>query len=539
VNELTEKPDSDVVIIGAGHNGLVAAGYLTRAGYSVTVLERRHIVGGAATTEEFHPGFHNSVCSYVVSLLNPVVVEDLELEHYGLEIMDRADCTLQPGREARSGCFFPGDPEAFMAVVAGLSEQDAAVFGRFQTVLEMAADMLRSMVLETPPNSGGLPDLMRAGKSADRLRKIGPEMQAEFMKIMTMSVAEYLDEWFESDDLKSLYSQQAFVGNMVSPYSAGSAYVLIHHFFGEVNGKVGAWGHAKGGMGAITQAMARSAEAHGANIEVSAPVEAVMIESGVATGVRLKVGREIRGRLVAANTNPKLLFSELVPDAAVPAQFKRRMENFRCHSGTLRINLALDGLPQFTCLNHLPQAEQEQRLQGLILFNGNWQYCENAYHEARTRGWSSHPIIEMYMPTTIDDTLAPAGKHVVSLFCQHFAFDLPDGRNWDEEKQVAADTVIDFIAEFCPGLRELLLGVQVLSPLDLEREFGLIGGDIMHGVLSMDQMYSMRPVAGHADYRMPVKNLYLCGSGAHPGGGVSGNPGRNAAREMIKDLKRR
>jgi len=530
---------TDAVIIGAGHNGLVAAGYLARAGHSVTVLERRGMVGGAAVTEEFHPGFRNSVCSYVVSLLNPAVIEDLELGRYGLEIMDGADCTLQPGREPGGGCFFPDDADEYMQVVASLSGRDAEAFPRFERTLEMAAAMMRQLVAETPPNlGGGLLDLIRAGRLANRLRKLGPEMQTEFMKLMTMSVAEYMDEWFESVELKSQYSQQAFVGNMVSPYSAGSAFVLIYHFFGEVNGKLGAWGHARGGMGSITQAMARSAEAHGATIEVDAPVAEVLIEDGVARGVRLEDGRELRAKIVAANTNPKLLFSRLVPEHAVPEAFRRRMDNFRCHSGTLRLNLALDALPRFTCIDHLSDEEQLARLQGMTLFNGDWQYDEDAYHDARSRGWSERPIIEMYMPSVIDDTLAPPGKHVVSLFCQHFAYALPDGRSWDDEKQKAADHVIDFVAGFAPNLRDVLLGTQVLSPLDLEREYGLVGGDIMHGCLGLDQLYSMRPVAGYADYRMPVRNLYLCGSGAHPGGGVSGNPGRNAAREMLKDLKR-
>jgi phytoene dehydrogenase-like protein len=530
---------TDAIVVGAGHNGLVAAGYLARAGHSVTVLERRGIVGGAAITEEFLPGFRNSVCSYVVSLLNPVVIEDLELEKYGLEIMDGADCTLQPGLEPGSGCFFPDDADEYMRVVASLSTRDAEAFPRFERALEMAAQMMRELVLETPPNiGGGLLDLIRAGKLANRLRKLGPEMQAEFMKLMTMSVAEYMDEWFESVALKSQYSQQAFVGNMVSPYSAGSAFVLIYHFFGEVNGKLGAWGHARGGMGSITQAMRRSAEAHGARIEVDAPVAEVLIENGVARGVRLEDGREMRAKIVAANLNPKLLFSKLVPREKQPADFRRRIDNYRCHSGTLRMNLALDDLPRFTCIGHLADGEQLARLQGMTLFNGDWQYCEDAYHDARSRGWSRRPIIEMYMPSAIDDSLAPPGKHVVSLFCQHFAYELPEGRDWDEEKAHAADHVLDFVGEFCPNLRDILLGAQVLSPLDLEREYGLVGGCIMHGCLGLDQLYSMRPVPGYADYRMPIDNLYLCGSGAHPGGGVSGNPGRNAAREMIRDLKK-
>ena len=514
------RPDYDVIIIGAGHNGLTAAGYLARAGYSVHLLERRHIIA-----------------SYVVSLLNPAIIRELELEKFGLEILDRAETTLIPTLAADGGHFFSADGGEYMAKVAALSPRDAEVYPAFEAMLEMAAGVLRDLVRQTPPNlGGGLGDLIRAGKFANQLRKLGPENQAEFMKIMTMSVADYLDEWFESDVLKSLFSQQAFVGYMASPYAPGSAYVLIHHFFGEVNGKTGAWGHARGGMGAITRAMAQSAEAHGATMETGAAVEEVLIENGRAAGVRLADGRTLRARIVASNAHPRLLFERLVPKSALPENFRRRIERYRSHSGTLRMNLALDGLPRFTCLSEMSDAEQRDRLHGMILFNGDWAYCEKAFQDALSRGWSEEPIMEIYLPTTIDDGLAPPGKHVMSLFCQHFPYDLPDGRSWDEEKQVAADHVIDFVGRYCPNLRDILLGMQVLSPLDLERDFGLVRGCIMHGNLAMDQMYSMRPVPGFADYRMPVKGLYLCGAGAHPGGGVSGNPGRNAAREMIKDL---
>lgn len=534
---MSAKPDYDAIIIGAGHNGLVAAGYLARAGYSVHLVERRHLVGGAAITEEFHPGFRNSIASYVVSLLNPEIIEELELGKYGLEILDRAETTLMPTLAADGGHYFPEDHDGYIAKVAALSPRDAEVFPAFEAMLEMAAEVLRDLVKQTPPNlGGGLLDLVRAGKFANQLRKLGADRQAEFMKIMTMSVADYLDEWFESDVLKSLYSQQAFVGYMASPWSPGSAYVLIHHFFGEVNGRTGAWGHARGGMGAITQAMARSAEAHGATMEVNAPVQQVLIENGRACGVRLEDGRELRSRIVASNSHPQLLFDKLVPKEAQPEGFQRRIQRYRSHSGTLRINLALDALPRFTCLSQLSDAEQLERLHGMVLFNGDWDYCEKAFNDALTRGWSEQPIMEVYLPTTIDDSLAPPGKHVMSLFCQHFPYDLPNGRHWYDEKQAAADEVIDFVGSYCPNLRDILVGMQVLSPLDLERDFGLVRGCIMHGNLAMDQMYSMRPVPGFADYRMPVKGLYLCGAGAHPGGGVSGNPGRNSAREMIKDL---
>ncbi|UCH48803.1 MAG: NAD(P)/FAD-dependent oxidoreductase, partial [Betaproteobacteria bacterium] len=372
-------------------------------------------------------------------------------------------------------------------------------------------------------------------KLGNRLRKLSRRQQTTLAELMTMSVGDYLDRWFETDAIKGDFGFEGIVGNMVSPYHPGTAYVLLHHAFGEVNGRTAAWGHAKGGMGAITQAMARSAEAHGAHIEVSAPVREVMFEHGQARGVVLEDGRSLRAKVVAANTNPKLLFLNLMDENLLPEDFRKRMTHWRCRSGTFRMNVALSELPRFDSLDG---CNDEAKLTGTINIAPSLAYLERAYNDARTEGWAREPVISMCLPSILDDSLAPDGCHVMSLFCQHFNPELANGRSWDGVKEDVADLIIDTVADYASNFRRAVIGRQVLSPLDLEREFGLIGGDIFHGALHLDQIYSLRPAAGYADYRTPVKGLYLCGSGAHPGGGVTGLPGHHAARAINNDLKR-
>lgn len=533
---MSAEASYDVVIVGAGHNGLVCAFYLARAGLRVKVVERRAVVGGAAVTEEFHPGFRNSVCSYVVSLLHPKVIADLDLARHGLEILERPGGSLAPLGDGR--CLsLPRDDARAKAEIAKFSGADAEAYGRFHEVLEETARVLRSIVLETPPNfGGGWGDLWRVLATGNRLRKLTPRLQGAFARLMTKSVGDYLDEWFEFDGLKGVYGFEGIVGNMVSPYAPGSAYVLLHHYFGEVNGKIGAWGHARGGMGAITQAMARAAEARGVEIEVAAPVAEILVEDGRAVGVGLADGRTLRAKAVAANVNPKLLFLELVEPSALEPEFRRAMVAWRCRSGTFRMNVALSELPAF---DGLPAGPAAELLSGTIDIAPSLGYLERAYDDARLKGWAREPIVSMCIPSTLDDTLAPPGAHVASLFCQHFNPELPDGASWDAVKDQVADHIIATVDRYAPNFARAVVGRQVLSPLDLEREFGLTGGDIFHGALHPDQLYSLRPAAGYADYRMPVKGLYLCGSGAHPGGGVTGAPGHNAAREMLRDFKRR
>jgi phytoene dehydrogenase-like protein len=525
----------DAVIIGGGHNGLVCACYLAAAGLKVRVLERRGVVGGAAVTEEFHPGFRNSTASYTVSLLNPKVIADLNLRGHGLKILERPLSNFLPLADGRSLAIGPTLADTQRAV-AQFSARDAAALPRYYAMLEGVAAVLRELALETPPNAGGgLRDLFAALAAGNRLRKLDMAARRDVLDLFTKSAGHLLDAWFESDALKAAFGFDAIVGNFASPYTPGSAYVLLHHVFGEVNGKPGAWGHAVGGMGAITQAMATEARARGVDICTDAEVARVLITKGVARGVALADGSEIAARCVVSNLNPKLLYLKLIDSRELDAEFVARLSNYRCESATFRINVALAELPDFTAARGT--AVQPHHQAGIIMAP-SLAYMERAYFDARTHGWSRQPIVEMLIPSTVDDSLAPPGKHVASLFCQHFSYALPDGRSWDDCRDAAADYVIDTVNAHAPNFRASILGRRVLSPLDLEREFGLIGGDIFHGALSLDQLYSARPLLGHAAYRGPLAGLYMCGAGTHPGGGVTGLPGHNAAREIVRDWKR-
>jgi phytoene dehydrogenase-like protein len=525
----------DVVIIGAGHNGLTCAAYLARAGLRVKVVERRHVVGGAAVTEEFHPGFRNSVCSYVVSLLNPKVIRDLELQRHGLTILDRPSgsfCLLPDGQHLH----LSRDAAVARSDIAKFSRKDAESYDAFDSEIADMAEVLREVVQQPAPNmNGGVRDLWSALKLGNRLRKLSLRQQSTLADLMTMSVGDYLDRWFESDAIKGDFGYEGIVGNMVSPYHPGTAYVLLHHAFGEVNGRTAAWGHAKGGMGAITQAMARSAQTKGVDIEVSAPVRELIIEGRHAKGVVLCDGRSIRARAVSANINPKLLFLDMMDSSLLPEDFFRRMTGWRCRSGTFRMNVALSELPRFVSLDC---RDDESKLKGTINVAPSLAYLERAYDDAKAGAWAREPVISMCIPSLLDDTLAPPGGHVMSLFCQHFNPVLSQGRSWDDVKEEVADLIVHTVAQYAPNFASSIVGRQALSPLDLEREFGLVGGDIFHGALHLDQIYSLRPAAGYADYRTPVSGLYLCGSGAHPGGGVTGLPGHHAAQAMISDWKR-
>ena len=523
----------DVVIVGGGHNGLVCAAYLGRAGMSVKVVERRDVVGGAAVTAEFHPGFRNSVASYAVGLLHPKVVADLDLYDHGLKIVRRPMSNFLP---LEDGGYLKSYPEFERSrqEIARISEQDAGRLEDYQKTIGRLADVLRQFVLETPPNSGGgLRDLWSLLKAGKRLYGIDLETQRDLADIMVMSAFDFLDRWFKSDAVKSLFAYDGIIGTFASPHAPGTTYVLLHHCFGEIMEEPGAWGHAIGGMGAITQAMARAAEAAGVEIETDAPVDEVLVASNKAIGVRLGDGRTITARAVAANVNPKLLFLDLLAAHNVEPAFRRRMENWRCKSGTLRMNVALRELPDFTAL---PGAETAEHHQSGIIIGPSIRYLDDAYVDAHRHGWSRRPFVEVLIPSTIDDTLAPPGQHVASLFCQHFNPDLPDGMHWDDVREQAADAAVDAVTAFAPNFRDAIIARQILTPLDLERDFGLMGGDIFHGTLDLNQLYSLRPTLGHADYRMPIKGLYLCGAGAHPGGGVTGIPGHNASREIIRDM---
>jgi phytoene dehydrogenase-like protein len=528
----------DAVIVGGGHNGLVCAAYLAAAGLAVCIVERRAVVGGAAVTEEFHPGFRNSTASYTVSLLDPAVIRDLKLAAHGLVILERPFANFLPLSDTQS-IRVGGGLAATQREVARFSPRDALRLPDYYAMLDRVADVLRELLHATPPNvGGGVPALLDAWKVAKRFRALDRAGQRDVLDLFTKSAGEVLDRWFESAPIKAAFGFDSVVGNFQSPYSPGSAYVLLHHVFGEVNGKRGQWGHAKGGMGAITQAMAAECVARGVTIRVAAPVARVVVERGRASGVELEGGEVLRARRVVANVNPRLLFERLVPADAVDADFRQRIAAYRCGSGTFRMNVALSALPDFRCA---PGANVQPHHAAGIVIAPSLAYMERAYFDAKTDGVSRAPIVEVLIPSVVDDTLAPPGMHVASLFCQHVHPEMPavTGRGFDEMRDTIADLMIDTVDALAPNFRASVVGRRALTPLDLERVFGLTGGDIFHGALGLDQLFAARPVLGNANYRMPLKGLYLCGSGAHPGGGVTGIPGRNAAREILADVRRR
>ena len=539
----------DTLIIGGGHNGLVCAAYLARAGRKVLVLEARHIVGGAAVTEEFHPGFRNSVAAYTVSLLHPQVIRDLRLAEHGLRIVHRPMSNFVPldpaaSHRARSGSGSGSagngtlnalrvgpNVEDTVRAVARFSRKDAEALPHYYAMLDRLASELRKWILKAPPDpnagAGGILDTLKAGLA---LRGLPVAAQRDLIELFGRSAGEMLDDWFENDALKAALGFDSIVGAYASPYSPGSAYVQLHHCFGEVNGKQGAWGHAIGGMGAITQAMARECARLGVTIRLNAKVARVLTRAGRASGVALDGGEEIHARTLAANIGPKLLFNQLVDAHDLPADFRTRMRRFKTGSGVLRMNVALSELPDFCGLG-----TQQQTHHGAgIILAPSLGYMDRAYQEARASGMSTQPVVEVLIPSTLDDSLAPKGQHVASLFCQSFAPQLPNGESWDSARDRAAALVIDTVTRFAPNFKRSVIAQQVLTPLDLERTFGLTDGDIFHGRLSLEQLFASRPLLGYANYQTPLKGLYLCGSGAHPGGGVTGAPGHNAARAILR-----
>ena len=521
----------DAIIIGGGHNGLVCAFYLARAGLKVRVLERRDIIGGACVTEEFHPGFRNSTASYTVSLLRPQVIADMKLQTRGFRIIERTISNFFP---------FPntylklgGGTARTQAEFARFSAKDADTFPTYEAALERVAEVLRDLSLKTPPNAGGgIAALLSAAAQGRKLAGMSVDAQADVLDMFTKSARDFLDGWYEDDHIKTAFAFDAVVGNYAGVSTPGSAYVLLHHVFGEVNGKKGAWGHSVGGMGAITNAMAVACAEFGVEISLEAPVAQVLVDGNKAVGVRLESGEEIAADIIAANVGPALLYRQLIAPADLKPDFKRRIDNFKTGSGTFRMNVALSELPDFSVLPGKEKAEHHTA--GIIIAPG-MDYMDAAYDDARKFGWSKAPIVEMKLPSTVDDSLAPPGMHVASLFCQQFAPELPDSRSWDDEREAAADHIIDCVNSHAPNFKASIIARQIHSPLDLERKFGLIGGDIFHGRMSLDQLWAARPVLGHGDYRAPIAGLYMCGSGTHPGGGVTGAPGHNAAHEILRD----
>jgi phytoene dehydrogenase-like protein len=528
----------DVVIIGGGHNGLTCAAYLAGAGLKVTVLERRALLGGAAVTEEFHPGFRNSTASYTVSLLHPKVIAELRLAQHGLRIVERPYPNFLPLPDGRA--FRNGGPDA-LAEVARFSPRDAQRLPDFSAMLDRIVAILRDLALRTPPRLGErltLADWLHSWPVARQLKALDLRGRRDLLDLFAKSAGELLDAWFESEPLKAALGWDAVVGSFASPYTPGSGYVLLHHLFGEVNGKVGSWGHAIGGMGAISAAIEAECRARGVELLTGAAVAQVRVRAGRAVGVALADGREFDARVVASNVNPKLLYQQLVAAEHLDEDTRARIARYRCGSGTFRMNVALSELPDFRAA---PGTTLQPHHQTGILLGPSLRYFEQAYFDAKSKqhnaGWSREPIVELVISSTLDDTLAPPGQHVASLFCQHVHPEVDGG--WDAHRDTVARLMIDAVDRAAPNFARSVLGWRALSPLDLEREFGLPGGDIFHGALGPDQLFAARPLLGQGDYRGALPGLYLCGAGSHPGGGVSGLPGRNAAREIARDLRAR
>ncbi len=521
--------DADVIIIGGGHNGLVCAWYLARAGKRVVIAEAHSVVGGAAVTEEFAPGFRNSVASYTVSLLQPKIIADMGLARHGLRIVNRPVSnflSLPDGDSLTLG----GGLAATQAEFARFSARDAAALPDYYAALDRVADQLRRLALITPPNAGGGWRAMLAGlRQGWPIARLGLGEQRDLLDLFAKSASAFLGRWFEAAPVQAAFGFDAVVGNYASPDTPGSAYVLLHHVFGESNGVRGAWGHAIGGMGAITQAMAKACEAAGVTILTNAPVARVLVDGGRARGVALADGRELFAANIAANVGPKLLYERLVAAEDIPADFLSRIRQYRAGSGTFRMNVALSALPRFTA-----RPDPGEHLQAGIVIAPSLDYMDRAFIDAKLHGWSRAPIVEMLIPSTVDDSLAPPQAHVASLFCQQFA---PDHDWTPAAEAAAADTIIATVEAHAPGFAASIVARQILSPRGLEARFGLTGGDIMHGAMTIDQLWAARPVLGHGDYRGPIRGLYMCGAGTHPGGGVTGAPGHNAAREMLRDMR--
>jgi phytoene dehydrogenase-like protein len=516
----------DAIVIGGGHNGLTAAAYLARAGQRVLVLERRHIVGGAAVTEEVFPGFHISVCSYVVSLLRPEIIRELELPRHGLEILP-LDGTFTPTHG--DYLWRTNDHAMTRREIARHSRVDAEDYDEYGKAMVEMARFVKPILDDAPPDplSRNPRELLKLLSLASGFRRLGIDDRENQLKLMTMSAVDFLDQWFETDVLKATMAASGIIGTFLGVRSPGTAYVLLHHYMGEIDGAFRSWGFARGGTGAISNAIAAAARAAGAEIRTQAGVERVLLDNDRAVGVVLTNGDEIRATRVLSSVDPHLTFLKLVGAAALPAEFVASVKHYKLRGSSAKVNLALDALPDFTSL---PGAGPH--LRGAISISPSIEHMERAYDQAKYGQFSRRPYIDMVIPTLTDPSLAPPGKHILSCFVQYAPFHL-EGSNWDEQRDALGDAVIDTIAEYAPNLRSIIRHRQVVTPLDLEREFGLTEGNIFQGELTLEQLFFLRPVPGWAQYQTPIRNLWMCGSATHPGGGIMGAPGRNAARRIL------
>jgi len=525
----------DAIVIGAGHNGLTTAAYLAKSGLRTLVVEQRDVVGGTCVTEEKVPGFKMSTTSYVNSLFQPRIIRDLELKKFGYKVYQRGGSHFVP---LPDGGYFlgTGDEQGDIDEVRKFSRKDADILTEFNNLMDKMARFVEPLMMETPPDpaSKKLRDLLSLLKLGLRTRsQLGTRGIYDEVELMTCSARDYLDKWFESDVVKASYAINGIIGAYAGVMSPGTAYVLFHHMMGEVDGVKGAWGYQEGGMSGVTNSLARAAESHGAQIRVKSPVARILERGGRAEGVVLKGGEEIGSKLVVSNAEPKRTFLGMLEERALPSEFVRALRNFRTEGVCLKVNLALAELPDFKCL---PGSKAGPQHMGSIMPVPGMEFLEKAWDDCKYGRPSERPFVEMVIPSTHDPTVAPPGKHVASCFVQYAPYTLRDG-NWDQIKEKFADRVIDELAQYAPNLKGAILGRHVYTPLDLEREFGMTGGHIFHGEMSPDQLFFMRPVPGWSRYRTPIRSLYLCGAGTHPGGGVMGACGYNAAREILRDWR--
>ncbi len=525
----------DVIVVGGGHNGLTAANYLAMGGMKVCVLEQRHVVGGAAISEEFHPGYRNSIFSFVVSLLRPEVVEDLELKKHGYEPI-ALNNSFYPDLNG-DYLFLNEDEEHNRAQFAKFSETDYDSVQAWYELVGEVGEIIAGQWLKEPPklHGGGFGDLMSALKLGMDARKLDADTRHRMVQFFVGTPDMIIERWFESEKIKAKMATGILPANYTSLHQPGSSLSMLHHAVGEVDGEKGEWALVKGGMGSITKAMAASAEAKGVVIRTNAEVEKIVVENGCVSGVRLKDGTNLSAPVVATNTDPKRTFLTLLGEEHLPESFAKDIAVIRQESASLRMNLALCGVPEFASL---PGSEIGDHHRSHICFIENKEQIEVVYRSARSGIAPDKPIVEIIIPSASDDSLTDEpGTHVMSLLCKYMPFDLADGKDWDTEKECVVKNILDLVTKYIPNLPDILVAHQCFTPLDLERTLGMTRGDICHGRLEPDQLFSMRPHPDAAQYATPVKGLYLCGSGSHPGGGVTGAPGHNAARRILKDKR--
>jgi phytoene dehydrogenase-like protein len=522
----------DAIVIGGGHNGLTTAAYLARAGKNVLVLERRHVLGGAAVTEEVFPGFRFSVCSYVVSLLRPEIIRDLDLPRHGLEILP-LDGTFTPMPNS-DYLWRVNDHGKTHREIARHSKLDAEAYDEFGKAMQAMCRFVKPILGMVPPDLATLnpKELMKLLFIGRRFQGMTSEDKYNQVQLMTMSAIDFLDQWFETDVLKATMSASGIIGTFLGVRSPGTAYVLLHHYMGEIDGAFRSWGFARGGTGAISNAIADAAREAGAEIRVESGVAQIIVKNGKARGVVLANGDEIQASIISSSVDPRLTFTKFIEPGVLRQDFLEEVRRYKFRGSSGKVNLALDALPNFKCMPG-PGAH----LRGAISISPSVEYMEKAYDDAKYGNFSRHPYIDMVIPTLTDPSVAPPGKHILSCFVQYAPYKLRPGLNWDEQKGAFGDNVINTIAEYAPNIKDIILHRQVLTPLDLERDFGLSEGNIFQGELSLEQLFFLRPVPGWAQFRSPIRNLYMCGSATHPGGGIMGAPGRLAALEILKDFK--